>query len=56
MNWKQFWGICEHKWKIISEREQTLEEFIGNSKRTIGVYYVLQCEKCGEMDSKYIGL
>jgi len=34
-----------HKWKIIKEGE--LSKTNGNS--VIGVFYVMQCEKCGEL-------
>lgn len=48
MTWKQFWGICEHKW--IRLNKITVNTDFG------GVYHkwVLECEKCGEVKSKRV--
>ena len=50
MNWRQFWGICEHKWKVINNAK-----IIGNeTSSTLGHIYILQCEKCGDLKTKKV--
>jgi len=47
MNLKQFLGMCEHKWKIISRNYVNNED-----NKTIGEKFVLQCEKCGRLKTE----
>lgn len=43
---------CEHVWKTI--KEETYEEYNSNSVNENGLLYVLQCEKCGEIQERKI--
>lgn len=45
MTWKQFWGMCEHKWYQFDE----LCKMRSSDKLQIGTTYVLRCEKCGDL-------
>ena len=41
---------CWHKWKII----ETVNVFDrGHNERPIGTKYILQCERCGDVKSRY---
>lgn len=41
---------CGHKWKIID----TIKVFErGHNERPIGTKYILQCEHCGNVKSKF---
>lgn len=55
MNLKQLFGFCEHKWKIISERDHVVT-YRNGCKGKEGTLFALQCEKCGDMKRKYIGV
>ena len=38
---------CEHKWIILSRAE-----VVNRAGATIGEYYCLQCQKCGDLKNK----
>jgi len=52
MNFRQFFGLCEHKWKNVSAFEITRK--INSADSHVHNVYVLQCEKCGDVKSKKI--
>jgi uncharacterized OB-fold protein len=51
MNWRQFWGLCEHKWVVKSEAAKIRTR----DGAETGTIYGLQCEKCGDLKSRFIG-
>jgi len=51
MNLKKLFGLCEHCWKTI----ETLEIFRKDRVKT-GLFYILRCEKCGEIVHRRVGL
>lgn len=51
MNLRTFFGLCEHKWKIIGGNSKLRED-----DTKVGTIYHLQCEKCGTITSNYVGV
>lgn len=47
MNLRKLLGLCEHKWKI-HKWSYIIDEY----GKKVGIYYNLQCEKCGYIKIK----
>ena len=49
-NIKQFFGLCEHKWKII----QKYDVYLDWDDKPAYVKFAMQCEKCGKIKKKIV--
>lgn len=47
--WRFLFGACEHKWATIHEAD-----VYAGSERPAGWQFILRCEKCGNVKSKYV--
>ncbi len=52
MNIRKFFGLCEHKWKVIDEYPYYLYDETGTYVLRRSHIYVLKCEKCGNIKKK----
>ncbi len=50
MNWRQFWGLCEHKWVELEK----LQIHKGRDNLWAGNMYSRQCKKCKIVKTKNI--